>query len=273
MGSPVRQAVRRSVAYLFAARREPEPRLRILTYHRVNGTHPKDRLSVSPDAFSQQMEELRASGRPLLAVDSALPALRGEVPLPDGAVAVTFDDGFRDNFTVALPILDRFKIPAAFLIATAHIGSSTTLERYRHCCDDDRTLAWDHVREILARGHSVGGHSRTHRELPTLDPPDLQDEVEGCRRDIQAQTGLEPDLFAYPRGRENALVRQAVATAGFGAACSVYPGSNGTGIDLFALRRTEISGADEIGDFRAKLGGAFDGWHRLVQRVESWGRP
>jgi len=244
--------------------------LRVLTYHRVNDAHPHDRLSVHPDAFAAQMEALALDGRPVLPLAEALPALRGSSPLPAGAVAITFDDGFEDNFTHALPVLDLFGFPATFFVVTDYVGSPQTLDRYRGCCSADRILDWDQVRAMRDGGHAVGGHGRTHREMGDLPEDGARAEAEGCAQRIQAETGVRPRLFCYPRGSHSAGVRRIVGEARFEAACTVQPGSNAPGTDLMALRRTEVSAEDTLADFRVKLAGGFDAWHRLVQSLPAW---
>jgi len=263
----LRAALRRAVARATAFGAGPLPGLRVLTYHRVNDGHSRDRLSIPTRAFAAQMQALAGSGRPVVSLADALPAVRGDAALPAGAVALTFDDGFGDNRTEALPVLDRFGFPATFFVVTGAIGSSVTLERYRRCCGVDRMLEWDEVCELHARGHTIGGHGRTHRELATLTSDEVRDEAEGCARDIEERVGERPRLFCYPRGSENAAVRRIVGEAGFEAACTVRPGPNPPGTERLALRRTEISGGDTLEDFGFKLAGGFDAWHALVQRA------
>jgi peptidoglycan/xylan/chitin deacetylase (PgdA/CDA1 family) len=268
---PFLGALRRGLARAAARGREPGPGLRVLTYHRVNDVHPRDRLSVTTHAFGGHMEALARSGRPVVSLDRALDALRGAAVLPPGAVALTFDDGFGDNRTEALPVLDRFGFPATFFVVTGLMGSRATLERYRGCCEADRMLGWDEVRDLRARGHAIGGHGRTHRELATLSPDEVRAEAVACARDIEEQVGERPRHFCYPRGSENAAVRRIVGEAGFETACTVRPGPNPAGTELLALRRTEVSGGDTLEDFRLKLAGGFDAWHALVQSVRGTG--
>ena len=267
--SRLRRAMKRGAVGLasLAGPPEPEPALRILMYHRVNDSHPSDRLTVDPRTFERQMALLAASGRPVIRLEDALPALRGTAALPPRAVAITFDDGFRDNYDFALPVLDKLKMPATFFVVTDHVGTNRCIERYEGCCEDDRVLSWGQVGEMRARGHAIGGHSRSHRELGHLPDDDVVDEVAGCRREIEARTGVAPRLFCYPRGSEGPGVRRQVARAGFEGACTVSPGTNTAGIDPFGLKRTEIAGGDTLEDFGRKLEGHFDGWHKLVQRV------
>ena len=271
MRTALRRPLRRGVAALarFARPRTRGPLVRVLTYHRVNDTHPHDRLTVHPRAFAAQMEALRET-RSVITLEEAVSALRGERPIPARATVITFDDGYRDNFTFAVPILEQFGFSATFFIATGYIGTATTLDRYRACCSGDAMLDWEQVGEMRARGHAIGGHGRDHLELARLSPDAARAEIEACQADIAQRLGARASLFCYPRGSETKDVRLLVAAAGFGAACTVEPGGNAAGSDLFGLRRTEVSGDDESADFRLKLDGAFDGWHRLVQLAHTW---
>jgi len=243
----------------------PSRGLRILTYHRVNDRHPADRLTVHPTAFRAQMEAILALRRPVLSLAEALPFLRGREPQPSGALAITFDDGYEDNFRVALPILEGLGLKATVFVVTGLLGTPETIGRYHGCCGDDRMLGWAQVREMRERGHEIGGHGRYHRELAPLSPAEVDAEVEGCALDIAAHTGHRPRLFCYPRGSESPAVREVVAARGFEAACTVRPGSNPPGTPLLTLRRTEVSGDDNLADFGLKLRGGYDAWHRLVQ--------
>ena len=216
------------------------------------------------------MQELARSGRPVVRLDSVLPALREQDRLPENAVAVTFDDGYRDNFECALPILDEFEIPATFFVATSFIGVDLAFPRYSTCCERDGFMSWEQVAELASRGHEVGGHGRTHRELAGLTPQEILSEAKGCRDDIRLQAGVDARLFCYPRGSEGAHVRELVERAGFEGACTVSPGANRPGQAPFGLLRTEVSGEDGLSDFRSKLNGAFDAWHRFLQHVQTW---
>ena len=87
----------------------------ILSYHRVNDPEVDTwALSVSPERFLEQMSALRAVAEPYTLTDIAVGLLRGE--LPHNAVAVTFDDGYLDNFLNAKPILEKFEIPATVFV-------------------------------------------------------------------------------------------------------------------------------------------------------------
>ncbi len=272
--SPVRRRLRRLAARLSGAvaAASPAPALRILTYHRVNDRHPGDRMTVHPFAFREQMELLAASGRPVLRLAEALGRLRGlGPPLPRGAVAITFDDGYRDNLECAAPVLARLGLPATVFLVTERMGAEAAIDRYAGCCDHDQAMDWSEAGEISGLGFDLGGHGRTHRELAPLDQETLVDEIAGCRAEMTARLGSAPELFCYPRGSESPAVREVVSASGFAGAVTVYPGGNDPATDPFLLKRTEISGLDDLSDFRLKLAGAFDALHSLWQRARPRG--
>jgi peptidoglycan/xylan/chitin deacetylase (PgdA/CDA1 family) len=271
-GRTGRRPLRRFAARLTSLSRYPAsgPSLRILTYHRVNDNHPGDRLSVHPLSFEAQMAYL-AENYAVVPLSDAIDELRAESLSHHRAVAVTFDDGYRDNFDIALPIMERNGVSATFFLVSELIGSSRRIARYDPCCDSDQNLDWSQVRELAARGHTLGGHGRTHRELPSLTREEARREIEGCRTDIERKSGHRPRIFCYPRGSESPSVRELVASAGYDASCTVYPGANRFGCDFLALRRTEISGADDLEDFQLKLEGRFDRLHQLTQALQRWG--
>jgi peptidoglycan/xylan/chitin deacetylase (PgdA/CDA1 family) len=268
-----RALVRRSLARLarFAAPSAPPPALRVLTYHRVNVDHPLDRLSVPADAFAEQMRTLAEDGFHVLPLEQALRTWREGGALPARAVAITFDDGYADNFDIALPVLARHSLRATFFLATGLVGSPDTLDRYRGCCAKDGMLSWARARELAESGHALGGHGRRHLELASVPSAHWADEIAGSADDIERETGMRPRLFCYARGSENPAVRRAVADAGYAGACTVRPGANPATIDPFGLRRTEVAGHDDLADFRFKLAGGFDGWHRLLQAASRRG--
>lgn len=273
-GAGTRGAARRLVARGTAllAPRPPEPCLRILTYHRVNDRHPGDRMSVHPLAFRAQMEHLAESGRPVLPLAEAVSRLRGEGPsLPAGALCLTFDDGYRDNLEFAAPILERMGFPATVFLITGRMGFPATIDRYEGCCAYDRALDWPEARELEARGVELGGHGHTHRELATLAPDELRGEVSGCREGFVRSHGRAPRLFCYPRGSEDEAVRAVVADVGFEVGVTVYPGVNDPETEPLLQRRTEVSGHDTLADFRLKLNGTYDAWHRTWQRFRPRG--
>lgn len=178
----------------------------------------------------------------------------------NGALAITFDDGYRDNFENAAPVLERLSLPATFFVVTHWIGSDVVpwwdeARGVRH-----PWMTWHQLRSLHQRGFDVGAHTRTHPDLGTLDRVDAEAEILGARRDLEWQLDAPIDLFAYPFGRRANLCdanREVVKAAGFRCCCSCYGGVVADGTDPFHLSRIPVSprcpSPDEFG-FEVALG-------------------
>jgi peptidoglycan/xylan/chitin deacetylase (PgdA/CDA1 family) len=187
----------------------------ILCYHAVQ-PHWTSPLAITPEAFERQAAWL-ARWRRVVPLDVAVDRLSGRGRLPRGNVALTFDDGFTSLHEHALPILLRHRLPATvFLVAE----TLTPAGRPVDWVDTPppyplTTLSLDQVLEMQEAGVEFASHSYSHHDLTALAPDE-------CLRDLRASRELLEDLLArpvpylaYPRGRNNAAVRQAAAKAGY----------------------------------------------------------
>lgn len=275
--------------------------LRILTYHRVTDAHPGDRLCVPVQRFEEQMRWLHDRGYRTISLAQAVDRLQGmrnaegalssmdygRWTVDSGvrrAVVLTFDDGYEDNFRYAAPAMERYGFTGIFFVPSGFIEQRADVltcrrpdepaQALRHSGtqapgheSEDRPMTYEQLRELLRRGHEVGGHSATHRRLARLQTVELFWEVRGCKETLEQFLQRPVDFFCYPSGDYNALVKRAVQSSGYRGACTVEPGANAPGIDPFALKRTEISAFDSLRDFEKKLAGAYDWMHRVVQRT------
>ncbi|HEY8599262.1 MAG TPA: polysaccharide deacetylase family protein [Thermomicrobiales bacterium] len=215
-----------------------EPQAAILAYHRISDEE-RSPLFVPPWRFRQQMNYLRLHHRVVPLADLVATLRHGE-RLTAPTVAITFDDGYRDNLTEAAPILRDFDLPATLFLATdpqergepfwwdilelAGIADPETLsglktrphDEFRLAIDLARAnlaaealnytmrrlyLTWDEVRQWTALGHSVGAHTATHPILSRVPAEGVRDELRTSRAAIERQIGSAVDLFAYPNGR------------------------------------------------------------------------
>ncbi|OYV30116.1 MAG: polysaccharide deacetylase, partial [Thiomonas sp. 20-64-5] len=136
------------------------PGLRILMYHRVAQLAAYDQLTVSPERFAQQMQEL--AQHEVVSLQDGLRALQSGA-LRKPLIAVTFDDGYLDNLTEALPVLRRYRIPATIFITTQFCDQALRHPRYGSQGAQRLHLDWDEV-AALARepGITIGSHTLTH---------------------------------------------------------------------------------------------------------------
>jgi peptidoglycan/xylan/chitin deacetylase (PgdA/CDA1 family) len=231
-------------------------------YHRVSPVSVFDQLTVTPGRFETQMRALAESAR-VLTLAQAVAELSSGGRLKPGVV-VTFDDGYLDNLSCALPILEKYQIPACIFV-TANFAEQTHAHPRYPDSGSRLHLDRDDIRRLA--GHrlvTIGSHTISHPYLQQVPAEQCRSEIAGSRALISRMTGKPVDFFCYPSGdlgsREVALVTE----AGYAAAVTVAPGVNRIGARLMQLRRTEITDRDDAVLFRAKLAGAFDFLHSLL---------
>jgi peptidoglycan/xylan/chitin deacetylase (PgdA/CDA1 family) len=243
----------------------PLPGARILYYHSIS--NDPVRSSVSPEVFAAHIDYLRGRCEPV-SLSEVVRRLAGGAPLAPRTVVITFDDGFRDNYEQAFPILARAGIPATVFLTASFIGTQSlpTLSRTEFV---PRPLDWGQVREMHAHGIEFGSHTLTHPMLSQVPLDDARREIAESRRMIEDKLGVPPPFFCYPRGDFNEAVKRMVKEEGYLAACTTLPGTNDRKADLFALRRTYIGRRDTPREFAKKMAGGYD----LLQKgIRLWRR-
>lgn len=243
----------------------PQSGLRILCYHRISYDH--DVLAVRPDDFRRQLEMVRASGWEVVRIGEALGRL------PDGGryLSITFDDGYRDNLTEALPILQEFGMPATLFAPSNVVSGDPDFYWYRS--QPPPALTPDELGELVAEGtFDVQSHTRRHPALPRLSDDDARREIAQSRIEIESSLGVSVSGLSYPAGlcgpREFALAR----AAGYAYAVTTAAGITTAESDPMLLRRTLIGPADDDLGFRAKLDGLLDrpsSLTALAQRIRA----
>lgn len=202
---------------------QPGKKFPILMYHSISrSSHPRfQQMTVTPEMFDKQMSYLVEYKYTPLTVTQFM-QMRGENPglLPERPVVITFDDGFADFFTEALPILKKYALPATLYISTAFIGGTGRwLRRERET--ERPMLNWQQVREIHAQGIECGAHTHTHPQLDTVTLSRAKKEIEYSKKLLEDQLGEAVVSFAYPFGYHTARVLRLVQEAGFRSACAV----------------------------------------------------
>ena len=187
-----------------------------------------------PDALARHIITLRRRGHTIVSLDDYGDAIGRLGRAARTAVVLTFDDGWRDNYEYAVPVLRSLDAPATFFVTTEHIN---------HPLSDPRRMNAQELKDLQHWGMTIGGHTRTHRALPGLSNAELESEVAGCRQDLKDVLGRSADWFAYPRGVFDRRTVGAVRAAGWrGAASALGPGRT-THSDFFWMFR-EVPGTD-----------------------------
>jgi peptidoglycan/xylan/chitin deacetylase (PgdA/CDA1 family) len=215
----------------------------IVAFHRVQETaQPDDGLTVSVRMFERHCEFFRRHFQVVSLPDIVGKLERGE-PL-ERELAITFDDGYRDNFENAAPVLERLSLPATFFIVSQWMGTDVVppWDRERKACHP--WMTWDQVRALHSRGFDIGAHTRSHADLGRISGARARQEVAGARRELETRISAPIDLFAYPYGGAQHITdanRALVKAAGFRCCCSSIGGTVATGTSPFHLQRIPIS--------------------------------
>jgi peptidoglycan/xylan/chitin deacetylase (PgdA/CDA1 family) len=216
----------------------------ILMYHSIaRSTNPKFMpIAVSPASFAAQMAYLHQhSYTPINVIRLVRLLLQGSA-LPERPVVITFDDGFADFFTDALPVLQQYNFTATLYITTGFVGRTSLWLRHEEEAQRP-ILTWSQISEINACGIECGGHSHSHPQLDTLSLTKARDEIVRCKELLEDHLGQPVNSFAYPYGYHSAATKRLVREAGYTSACAVGYAMSSMTSDHFALARLRV-GAD-----------------------------
>jgi peptidoglycan/xylan/chitin deacetylase (PgdA/CDA1 family) len=254
----IRTAASRALLPLARLWERASPGIRILMYHRVDRLQSYDQLTVRPERFCEHMALLAARER-VVSLAQAVQELRAG-PSRRG-VALTFDDGYRDNLVHATPLLARLGLPATVFVTAEFCGQTKSHPRYPETAERLH-LDWDEVRQIAGiAGFTIGSHTLSHPYLQRLSAAAADREIRLSRTVIAERIGHEVEFLCYPSGDVTEREQDLARAAGYLAAVTVAPGRNKRGAPLLALRRTEVTDHDTAADLAAKLDGAFDLLH------------
>lgn len=255
----------------------------ILMYHSVSETAAPRfrRWTIHPDMFAAQLEYMRNQGYTPLTVTELVKLTSSPFnKLPEKVVVITFDDGFADFYTNALPILSTYSFPATIYITTGYVGASS---RWLQPLGEGnrRMLTWAQVREVDAAGMECGSHSENHHQLDTLNSDEADVEIRHSKEILEQHLGKEVTSFAYPHGYHSREIRRLVIKAGYQSACAVKHGMSSRLDDPFALARIIVSRNTDVQRLGQLLAGEglepvpngepfrTRGW-RLARRVYWW---
>jgi peptidoglycan/xylan/chitin deacetylase (PgdA/CDA1 family) len=252
-------------------------RVRILCYHRVcdlpETSDSMSFLNVSPEAFTQQVKFLSQGGFNVITLEELIEYKRKNIKLPPKTVILTFDDGYRDNYLNAFPILKKYSLRGTFFIVTDYIGSDRlfhwlklgekSLVHFQEKRQYWLPLSQEEILEMNAHGACFGSHTKSHCCLTQVDESEAMGELVGSKGCLEEILEKPVTCFCYPYGEVNRSARNWVRRAGYQAAVAKW-GSNTEKTDLFKLRRIPINSRDSLTKFRRKVEGAYDWWFDRV---------
>ncbi len=218
----------------------------VLMYHYVRDAVPPSEelsyhLSVRIEELDKQFSYLAQNGYQTLSLNDLYESLVNRTPLPPKSVVITFDDGYRDFYLNAFPIIKKYNLR----VVSFYVVNYTTYPSY---------MDWPMLREIHSSGLvDVESHTLSHFLLTTLSKEEARKEIFESKRILEESLNKKVNYFAYPYGDYNEDIVNLVSEAGYRLGFTTRPGSQLRSSEQLILRRVTISGFDTIETFKAKL--------------------
>jgi peptidoglycan/xylan/chitin deacetylase (PgdA/CDA1 family) len=206
----------------------------ILMYHYIS-VPPADAdiyrvdLSVPPDLFAAHLDRLQAEGYTTISLYQLLAHLTQGAPLPQKPVVITFDDGYRDVYENAFPLLHAHGMTATFFVITDFLDEQRPLY-----------LSWDMAREMLAAGMSIESHSRNHFTLKGQNDDYLVWQALGSLETLQFELGIRPRFISYPAGDYDQRTIDVFKSANYWGGLTTEQGTEQSSDHPFELERIRV---------------------------------
>ena len=232
----------------------------ILAYHRVGEFKGDHVPTVSTRTFERHLAFLARGRYRVVGLEEVITSLsRGQQPARR-SVAITFDDGFGNNFQNALPLLKKYGYPATVFVVTDRIGTTDAKRGLEYMSADE--IKEMEASELIA----IEPHTMSHPKLAALAAAAARNEIEGSRTHIESLLGKRAALFAYPYGNFSHETARIVSECGYDAAVTVEEGTVGPDAPLYRLPRNSIDASTTLAQFKGKISTAIDS----LQAVKIW---
>lgn len=233
----------------------------VLTYHSLDESGSW--TSISPELFKKQMAYLIRNDYHCISLRGWIETVISRRQCPPRTFVLTFDDGYKDNYEIALPILKAHKFTATVFVVTGQIGMSAVWEK-KEGIPDLPMMSVEDIREMSKSGIDIQPHSHNHPSLPKLEEAGIKEEILCSKGTIEAITKKEADLFCYPYGHYDNRVISLLKNQGFKGAVTIDFGRDDAGADPFRLKR--IGSARFRTLFRFGL--VMTGWYEKIMKVK-----
>jgi len=256
--------------HALATHSAPKP-FPILMYHSIsedceNGISPYLRICTNPARFAEQMMWLFEMGFQGLTISAALNNMMPKHGACCKAVAITFDDGFRDFYSHGFPILQQYGFSATVYLPTAFIGEKSRQFKGREC------LTWSEIRELNRSGIEFGSHTVNHYRLVHVGRTETEMELRRSKTTIESQIKEPVSTFSYPYAFPQSdrqfinRLRQLLYNTGYESCVTTRIGRVKPNADPLSLPRIPVNSTDDLALFQAKISGAYD-WLAVPQMI------
>lgn len=240
----------------------------ILMYHSISSgrgqnAHPYYQRETSAGMFAKHMQLLHENDYSVINLDEAVKHVESGEAQGKKCVVITFDDGYRDFYTEAFPILGEYGFIATVFLPTGYIHDIASRFKGKEC------LTWNEIRDLHKVGVVFGSHTVTHPQLRFVKRESLEYEIQRSKEVIESELGSSIHSFSYPfafpeddyefRNR----LRRTLEKYGYENGVSTILGTTRERDDRFFLKRLPVNSWDDLLLFKAKLEGAYDWLHHV----------
>jgi peptidoglycan/xylan/chitin deacetylase (PgdA/CDA1 family) len=219
----------------------------VLAYHKIDFPTPDVKIRgafTAPQKFERQIAYLKRNGFEFYTASEMIKFYLERGEFPRKAIAVTFDDGWKDKYVNAFPILKKYGAKATVFLVPAVIGK--TSDQVTADGEGPREhLSEKDILEMSENGIEFASHSFSHKLFDRVSDEEIEFEVTESKKFIENLTQKECSTFAYPAGFFTDYAREAIKKAGYAAAFSTIYGSDDK-LDVYALNRVEILRRDGL---------------------------
>jgi peptidoglycan/xylan/chitin deacetylase (PgdA/CDA1 family) len=238
----VKALIGRAAAVTGLYARDFRSKMVVTAFHRINDQMANDGLTCSSAKFEAFCRFFLRHFK-VVRFSEQIAGIR-ECRSMGGTLSITFDDGYRDSFEVAAPILRKLGLPATFFVTTGFIGSQFVPGWDEALGVRPGWMNWDQLRTLVAQGFEIGCHTDTHIDMGSADEQTVRTELELSKQKLRQELGVSTELFAYPFGGKQNISEQSrklVREHGFCCCASCYGGSNPPLADPYYIRRIGIA--------------------------------
>jgi peptidoglycan/xylan/chitin deacetylase (PgdA/CDA1 family) len=214
-------------------------------------------------SFRNHIARLTKLGR-FVSTDTVIDIVSGTVTVKENLFHISFDDGFKNVLTNALPVLNDYGVCAAFFVPTLQVQAADG-SKNPYATSDIEMATWDDLGRAAEKGLEIGSHTRTHARFSDISnsPAAIEDEILGSKADIEENLGRPCRYISWPYGRlsdADPVSLQAVERAGYAACFGAYRGRVEPGsTDRFAIPRHHFEANWPVSHVRFFANGGLEG--------------
>ena len=246
-------------------------RIPILMYHSIcrptgQPFSPYFVTETAPEVFDQHLKHLHDNGYTAISLDELVSALHSREVPHQKRVVITFDDGYRDFYTDAFPILQKYGFGASVFLAPAYIHHQSRVFKGKEC------MTWAEVREMHKAGTIFGSHTVNHPHLERIPFAEAKREIRNSKDIIENALGTSVRSFSYPFGFPKmdktftSRLRNTLQECGYHNGVTTVLGSAHSPEDRFFLKRLPVNTWDDPAFLQAKIDGSYD-WLHWLQHI------